>query len=415
MATEITDSNLIGIGYVDVMRKWNELEPNLDIIDIDVAPIRVVDTRRSLSDRVQVRYRLEDLRFSLSNLHELSRETELIGHKINSHLAFMDVLGRRGPKDLGEYLMDTMGVALRYLPDAQVLEKREEVAQLFSELDTASSGLDYSPKGWERLLEKRLNKGEVLDLTNKVIDRSTRLMFSAIGRRFQIPYQNIYEETDRPTLFWIKGDRDGWKLSMNIHKRHDTKWIQGVEQRLGSHEGAHIVHGWSIRRNIDNKVLENPAYGITTVPGPEQWGMEGLADTMPLFVPEVYDQFDSFGRFMYQHQLLSRMVGNNIHKMVIDGDKSATYIKDYMQFYLPGETDESVESHIRSRTEGAVFPSYWGAYEDGCLTYMDWAEKLKSKPEQRARFLQANFERQWTKPQLEILFHVLSNGNSIAA
>ncbi len=408
MAIEQTDNILIGIGYVDVIRKWNELEPDLEVIDIDVAPERIIDTRRPIKDRTQVYYRLEDLNLSLKNLRDTTPDAELLAQKINSHLAFIEAQDKKAPDDLEKYLMDTMGVNIEYVPEGVLDFYRDEVSRMFLDLGL-EVGAEYTRLGWSMLQQRRIGKSDVLGMTNEVIEKSSRAIFNAIGRKFVIPYRSDYESTDRPALFWVKGNREGWKLSMNLHSRHDDRWIDGVEQRLGSHEATHIVHGWSIRRNLDQGILPNPACGITTVPGPEQWGMEGLADTIPLFIPEIYNQFDQFGRFFYSHQTLSRLIGNNLHKMIINGSIPESYMVNFIKHYLPGESDQNIGNLIASRREGNVWPSYWGAYEDGCKTFMGWAEELAKKPEAKTRFLQVCFERQMTKPQLELLFHSVNN------
>jgi hypothetical protein len=196
-------------------------------------------------------------------------------------------------------------------------------------------------------------------------------------------------------------------LQQNFHEGRKKIWTPGQTEELGSHEVAGHFGRMAIRKDLIRRRKLHPFFGLTTVHGPEAAVDEGLAQTLPFFVPRAYEALSTEGKFQVEATILRNLVYGNVHIMANDPQApSLTQMIKYVQYYIPWETSEQIEEEIRDRTKDPLLQVYRYSYTVGARIFSVIAENLNDRG--KKEFLRSIYSRPYTIQQVAELFQRLS-------
>jgi hypothetical protein len=159
---------------------------------------------------------------------------------------------------------------------------------------------------------------------------------------------------------WVSGDLSQRfiKLIVNLHPRH--RWYQGYPETLVIHEFCgHVVQMINWHKRIQDGELPQ-FYGILTVHFPDQFLLEGLAESLPYLLPTETTQLESASvvlRELHYHALL---VMNNVH--ILANEEGITAARAYAINNLPFTERSVLEKEIENRTRNPLFRCYQYVY-----------------------------------------------------
>ncbi len=144
---------------------------------------------------------------------------------------------------------------------------------------------------------------------------------------------------------------------------------------LEIHEPMHLLQGWSWRKNIREGII-SPGYGITNIPGPEQWQSEGIAMVMPFLFPDLYNTLTEFGKFAVELAYYNELVYNRAHLDINKSKADRTDIIEYVGELLPNEPMERIVDVLDRRAYSPRHRSYLLSYGDGERYFRTLVETL---------------------------------------
>lgn len=408
--TRGTEWETVANEYVHYLRYWDTVEGRKrEVTDFDLAPperegaiqyIRDgIDNPPTKRERTRILNGLQDFheRLSVVKIPRNTREAqqlEFLRAKVKANIAHAQrKLGT--PLDGLTYIAETMGIEPEMFGDSD-LDAQLEVAKTIFE----SMGYEYSKEGIERYRSERsVSDDKVAARLKDNSAKQIQALSNFIDIKIEPKYEIVIVKEDKYWLNWADGNREGFKLKTNIHRRHKGKWTEGKTQEMPSHEIA--VHFGQMSAWLDEirKGNLHPALGLTSVHDPEQVAQEGLAQTLPYFVPEIRSQFSNEAEFELEITGLRSMVYNNVHYIVNSSEYSVDQIIDYVRKYLPAESDEEVKKQIKDRTENPVNQAYLYAYGIGFVNHRRYAHALSIQG--RKEFLRFLFSQPTTPAQEE--------------
>lgn len=119
----------------------------------------------------------------------------------------------------------------------------------------------------------------------------------------------IVQAVNKYWKFWVDGgyNTEGilkFLVQLNKHEMHLQEWIKGAPERYAAHEIAfHLVQMYRWALAIKEGKL-NPVMGITTIPGPEQFVNEGIAQTI-----------QNYGEFDWTSETIISCLDNYLHAL----------------------------------------------------------------------------------------------------
>lgn len=383
---------------VELFRVWNQGEevrkrgrlPSA-LLDYDVSG----DVKQYLSDearqqllRVPISSRREAT-YALTKLaqdfEDGSETAEYARAKIEAAVEFAYANQRYHPID--KYLSLTLGlqlgtpVAPRLIPEDDIEKASEQAAAALKRC-----GFEYTSDGWRGFYnEQKLvdSKGNVAkEEVERQFRESEAVMVPIMQRTIEMDiapeYTVKFVDEDVYWGNWTSADSNESKLLFNTNKRVASRWFTGSPERFVTHEVlGHMFQADSWRKAIKEGRI-NPIYGITSTPGPEQFGCEGLGNTIPAFIPEVYDALSDPGKFAYLQRLVETYVMSNAHlKINNSGDVDRTLV--YVMDRLINENPDKVRKSLEERCEDPWSRSYQYAYA-GSHAYEGYAQRLAPKP-----------------------------------
>ena len=255
-------------------------------------------------------------------------------------------------------------------------QQHRVVADCFREL-----GFAYTSEGWRQFRDSYTFDWPVIQASFhqtelKVIPIILENLSSPIYPRYRTEYVSL----DEPWINWTSGDRSEFLLRINQHLSNKGRWLPGVGEYLAIHEiGVHALQASAYRKNIDARRI-NPGYGGLTIPGPEQWGMEGLAATIPYWIRPLLNSLTDEGRFALEHRLLQHMVcGNTQIKFNSDNPPTNEELVEETQLYLPGESEEEIVRRLVRGRDDPKYKAYFWAYWSGSHYFRHTADRLTEK------------------------------------
>lgn len=340
--------------YHRQMMGWNVYEENLgsgfgpvDLVFIQIEP-----------ERITSRAQVQD--FLHQEIEETSRdmvEGRRYIRMCNGHLSYLEAtMGEKESPYL--YIPKTLGIRLSPHPKTHINEINFGFSEMF-----ANEGFANNEVGWRRYREvEPFSRAEFQKALKDARERVIPVILEAIGRTdLKLDYRMRHRNIDRPWVSRVTEGPEKFLLEVNIHERNRPRQYKGAAEPLQVHEPAHLIQALCIRDNIRRGSL-SLLYGITTIPGLEQWGMEGIAQTLPFYIPEIMEGMSPYGRIALEYSYLQDLVyGNEVFIKISEG-LSDDQITEYVREILPGEPIERIHYLIDLRRNNPRYGTYAHAY-----------------------------------------------------
>lgn len=328
---------------------------------------------------------------------------EFLQAKLKASLAYV----RRLTGELSDpsvYIQETMGVIPEKIPEGTLLAQKQKVAALFKEL----GGGNYDEESLQSYYEKRLIPPEEMARRIEIYGQEAlSLVGNFINRKVQVDHETEIVDKDAYWFNWVNGTVKKFCLQINKHKRHRNKFTDGKAQAMAYHEIAAHLGMMQQRAELIRKGELHEVFGLTTVHDPEQVPLEGIAQTLNYFVPELNHSLSPEGKFEIELNGLRQMVYNNIHLLVISPDfisspEQLEGIIKYVQSYYPLEPKENILKEVSERWKDPKLQAYRYSYGVGFLRHREFAHGLNR--DGKREFLKRLWGRPFTPAQEENLY-----------
>ncbi len=382
-----------------LIRVWDVVEgENRDIIDFDLIPTpeafknfmdAVKESLINVPTRPEREHKLSQFQKLQSRLATVSVSTqserlqlEFLEAKTQAHIAYLErKLGRLN--EPLEYIERTMGVEPIIIPDDELLAQREIAAQIFKAI-----GGEYTRENIDAFRARTRVEEKAIIPT---IKENLRIFLQDLAEFMQIDKKNISpkfeaESVFKPKeywMFWVDGSWRLFRLQVNKSTRHLPRFSEGKIKAMVAHEiAAHLAQMTSWLNAIKRDEL-TPVLGLTSVHDPEQVTSEGIAQTLPYFIPEMRSHLSVDGEFELEHEGLRQMAYNNVHIWANTEHPGEDALIEYVQKFCPSETLEEIRQQIHERTKNTLKQAYLYSYGIGFYRHRNYAMQLNTK-EKRA-------------------------------
>ncbi len=322
------------------------------VIDFDLAPKRGFPHVQS---REQVLAELEAIRASLdssgSAFHDLFRQ------RLTASITYLRVvLGREFGFEY--YIENTLGLTPRLFTTEEIFHRRDKAMSRLKK----SFGLSFDDSDFHRFRSIfRVDRSELPQQFGVFRSKWVPELLSHIAA----PLDNYKIEVDFASedaywKSWISGElsQHRIKLQINIHPRQ--LWYRGSAEALVIHEYcAHAVQMVSWHRQIEEKRLAE-FLGILTVHFPDQFLLEGLAESLIYFLPDENAKLEPMSvvqRDLHDYVL---SVMNNLHVLANENNPDEAF--EYARQLLPFTEEDVIRKEIRDRTTNPLFRCYQYVY-----------------------------------------------------
>lgn len=356
MAERISRSFIPGERMVRALRGFDRLVSGF--VDIDVAPQSSLEPMTYANSKEFV----ADMADILKNCSNRCSEYTLA--KGVSALYFARALG--GERlDIFSYSSQVNGFRPSAIREDVLRQQRGSVEGLLR-----SNGLSYTSEGWNRLFHDQiLDRNGITDIYREVERSFLPKLLDLGGVKLQPKLRIAFVENDEGTWTnWFSADpedKSGYLLQVNMHNDNKVRLFKGNVENLAYHELTHQAQIVAWKQGVGEGKLD-PICGVMTVPGPEQWGSEGLAVAIPkLMKKDVYDNLSLQGKIAAELQVLASCVYQNVHIWINTGAMSPEQARKYVLKYLPYEDDKRIAIGLDKRTNDPRNRAYLLTYGAG--------------------------------------------------
>lgn len=355
-------------------------------------------TPKEKKQRVQTLESLLGRTESLAIPAKESANHQYLVAKLRASLAYARRLAGEKMDPFG-HIQETMGVNPQEIPEEILLAQREKVVAL----SEASGCPRYDKASLENFYRGRLISPEAM--VGKIKGHGTQALSFVgrfIGQEIKVDYDAEISDEDAYWFNWVDGTANRFRLRVNKHKRHWEKFTDGKGQAMGLHEIATHLGMMQQRAKLIREGELPEVFGLTTVHEPEQVLLEGLAQTLHYFVPELDRSLTPEGRLAVELHGLRQMAYNNVQLQVISPDFTGSReqirgIVTYIQRVYPAESRENILKEIRDRRSDPKLQAYRYAYGIGFLIHQRIAQGLSVTA--KREFLRKVFSRPFTPTQ----------------
>lgn len=260
---------------------------------------------------------------------------------------------------LNEYISRTLGMKIRPYSEPDIMEVRRRFSEKF-----ADEGFAFNEIGWRRFKDAEpLTVAEIKRIVQETKRSLAPVLLKAIGQEdLRLDFRTGHTAVERPWVSRIIGGPDKFLFEVNLHPMNESRYYKGVTEHTRIHELFHLIQALAFRANIRGNRLDR-SWGITTIPGIEQGPMEGMAEVVPLFVPEVMNTLTEFGKLALDYSYLYNLVyGHAVLIMANDDIYTDENIVDFVKQYLPGETPDRIFRMVDFRRRSPYYKSYAYSY-----------------------------------------------------
>jgi hypothetical protein len=355
---------------VNIYRSWHALEHatrGIEIIDFDLATPHPVPPAR---DREEVARVLTEL---LGEANALADVPALVRQRLVASLTYLRALDGE-QVDITEYIYRTLGTRPIVISEEEILAKRDAVGAILEMLRPLHRGdgpLRFRSDDFHRFQSLFLvpNPGNLPRLFEFYRDKWLPPLVSRLDVPFDPSMVAVeFASEDAYWKNWISGNLAEHRvvLRINYHPRHT--WYQGSPEALVLHEYCgHAVQMVSWHRRIMRGDLPQ-FFGILTVHFPDQFILEGLAESLVYALPNGnrLEPKTEVVRDLHDHSL---MVWNNVH--LLANEEGGDAAEAYAMKHLPFGSREGVQAEIRDRTQHPLFRSYLYVYGIGQRAFLN--------------------------------------------
>ncbi len=334
-----------------------------------------------------------DVLRALIELKDACEECSLAFERVAAHEAYLRALmGQQLP--FGDYIRATQGVVpslfdesyldvVRADAEQQLVEigvnPREPVHPQLDELDPPLP-LVAAEKSFHTFLDNHLHGLETL-----------------INEDLSFDLTIIPVEVDEYWSYWVDGTASRFRLRLNQRKASFslTECLQFTFHELIAHCGQ--MHAWSGR--ISEGALA-AYFGITTVHTPEQFMLEGLAQTLPLLIRSEVLTANPILQARMTLMRYELLIRNNLHYMINRFAPIEECLAYYEQRSFRRKTLDLLNDLV-SRSVDVLYRSYQYVYPVSCEFFWDAAEGLT--PDACAQLVRSCFREPHTAEDLRSL------------
>lgn len=382
---------------VELYRAWDALERarhRNEIIDFDLAVPRSVPPAAS---RQEV---LDSLDRILADLKTRGHAKSLTAARVQASIAYLrGVQGDALP--FGQYIETTLGIKPKRFDEHQIAGRREHVSDLIQQLPHGKSEppLLFREEDLHRfqaalfVRDKRMMKRYFDFYREKWVGLLTDRLDAPL-----VDYDVSFEVVEEDAYWknWISGNLSSHqiRLRVNYHPRHT--WYHGSIETLVLHEYCgHAIQMISWHRRIERGELPQ-FFGILTVHFPDQFLLEGVAESMSHVLPNG-TKLEAKSLILRDLHEYSLMVMNNVH--IIANEEGPTAARDYAVEHLPFTRSGTIDAEIRDRTSHPLFRGYQYVYGIAMYTVRHAMDKLS--PENKWRLLRKAYDSPMTAREFE--------------
>jgi hypothetical protein len=376
---------------VDLYRAWDGLERaqhGNSIVDFDLAPQTPFPPVRS---RVDVLEQLE--RFAADLESEESPHGKLTLARLKASVAYVRAL-------LGEtigfasYIEQTLGIEPRRFQENQIWKQRDKVQKQLSD--------QYHLPFIERSLPEFQSRSFV---DNEKLPRHFEHFRSKwvpeLLKHVSVPLADYnirveFASEDAYWKNWISGNLSQHEILLRINTHPRQTWYQGYPETLVIHEYCgHAIQMINWHCRIERGEL--PGFlGILTVHFPDQFLLEGLAESLAYLLPGRL-RLEPRSVLLRELQYYYLLVLNNVH--ILANEQSSAVAFEYASNRLPFTAKELIEKEIRDRTENPLFRCYQYVYGIAKESFLSALGRLE--PSQRWNLLRRVYDCPMTAKQFE--------------
>ena len=352
--------------------KWNRTEKSntISIIDFDL----LYDGHRfpgRYSSRSQI---LSVLRELQKEYQHQTQKNALVEAKLKASEYYLRALEGEAIA-FEDYIKHTMGIKPMYIPEDDLLKQRELVRSAYKNV-----GYTWDKKGIAAFKKDyRLTKEEIeksfIDFREKIVLQ----VMDWLEMKFNLSYEVSFVDKNEYWMNWISTDKRGRiHLQYNLNKRH--AWLKGSTEFLVFHEiCGHAIQATSWKEQIMQKNMPR-SLGLTTVFSPEQFFMEGIAESLYYFYPS--NPFSDFGLISLHFDHLYWMVWNNAHIMA-NSHENRKRIHEFIHTYMPAMSENEIDVGIKEKTSDPLGRTYQYIYGISLHYHRLIAKKLTAEEKRR--------------------------------
>ncbi|MGA8220089.1 MAG: hypothetical protein WB780_00435 [Candidatus Acidiferrales bacterium] len=377
---------------VDLYRAWDAIERaqyKNSIIDFDLAPVRRFVPLR---DRNEVRKKLENAQGALEG--ERTSLGALARARLRASTTYLRVLGGESIP-FGQYVNRTLGIEPRMFTNEEIAKQREITSdRLFQQYEIRFVQEELSRFQANVMLYNR-------KLIRKQFDDFREKWIPALLDRIPAPLEKYrinvkFASEDAYWKNWISGNLSEHEilLRINIHPRQ--YWYRGFTELLVIHEYCgHAIQMVNWHRRIEEKKLPE-FFGILTVHFPDQFELEGLAESLAFVLPDKQklEAESLVARDLHRYYL---MVMNNVH--ILANEQSFQTAMDYGTRHLPLTNKDVLSKEISDRTRNPLFRGYQYVYGIAKESFLKALSRFG--PESRWDLLRFVYDWPMTQSQFE--------------
>lgn len=163
-----------------------------------------------------------------------------------------------------------------------------------------------------------------------------------------VDYQAVWKSEDKWWKAWERIQLDGNELWLNKHPRHMGEYNNAVVEGYSVHEDPHFVQGEVLRREIRRRNLD-PVAGIVTIPGPDSFQLEGLAQTTADLGDLELTTDGRLGITLYRTE--KRALANGL--LYVASGASVEEVAEDLRKYMPLKSIDEIRKLLR---EGIIKP-----------------------------------------------------------
>jgi hypothetical protein len=343
---------------VALYRAWDALEVSKSgkpIIDFDLAPKRRFSRLKSR----------EHCLSELEKFHDIlepfdSTFYDLIRQRLLASMTYLRaVLGEK--ISFQSYIEQTMGLTPRVFTEEEISDKRKIAVECLKKYDLSMDRKDL--QRFQTIFRGRYG----IDSRNlpSQFEEARSKWLPQLRRHVPTPLdedkiQIEFASEDAYWKSWISGNLSEHPLQirLNIHPRHH--WYQGSIENLVIHEYcAHAVQIANWHKQVADRYM--PEFlGILTVHFPDQYLLEGLAESLIFFLPDEVVKLEPLSVMQRDLHYYGLAILNNLH--IIANEEGTQQAFDYAKERLPFTEEDVIWREIDDRTANPLFRCYQYVY-----------------------------------------------------
>jgi hypothetical protein len=342
---------------VAVYRGWDRLEREIhreSVLDFDLAgPAEA----RPFSARDEVLEALRVLAHTLAGMRLPG--LELVEARLRASQAYLLALAGDAPA-FAPYVRDTMGIDPEVVSEDRLAQARERVREALA----GFRDIPFTRRGFNRfvaafLIDSGQNlRGQFEFFAAKWLP----VLAERIGASIDPSSVAVeFAEEDAYWKNWISGnaaEETPITLRINLHRRH--LWYQGAVEGLVLHEYCGHAVQMALWRQAVRRGEMSGFLGVLTVHFPDQFLLEGLAESVAHVLPDERCTLERKTRIIRELHRYNLLVLNNVHLIANEGsvERARVYAEDRLPFTPP----DVIARELRDRTAHPVYRAYQYVY-----------------------------------------------------